>query len=365
MKKFATIALTSMLILGVAASASAAVDVYVSNVESYSPGAQNGGNPIAPGRDNPAEALGAPDDQFVSLGFGGELIVSFDQLLGGTISVTVSETTNGSYQNETAQVSVSKDGISWNDLGTATNDGGNQEDSFFQLNPEMCVKYVRITDTTNSQLHNNNADGFDVDAVGAEYTGECEEQQKELDLKIKNKNFGYVKNVVESEANTGGNTANGGNGGDAGNGGAVKNSDDDNTGGNGGNAGNGGNGGTIVTGDAFSVVTVANTVNTNITRTNACGCAGDLTLRVRNMNGAKVKNYIGSGADSGDNDANGGSASGNAGNGGNVENSEDGNTGGNGGNTGRGGHGGGILTGYASSIVTVFNDVNRNRTRVR
>lgn len=190
----------------------------------------------------------------------------------------------------------------------------------------------------------------------------------DLKIIVKNDNSAYVKNDVDVNAKTGNNDANGGYAGGAGNGGDVTDSDDDNTGGNGGNGGNGGDGGFIDTGNATAKSLVVNKVNTNKTDVDLCGCAtegfDDVTLKVKNYNRAKVKNYVDVDAKTGNNDANGGNSGGGAGNGGNVSNSDDDNTGGNGGNEGDGGSGGVIFTGHAKAKSKIVNRVNTNITRV-
>jgi hypothetical protein len=367
MKKFTLIALGVMLATTGFSNTALAATAYGDSVPSFSQGLQKGGAAVAANRSITSSVLGAPDASFFSLGFEGEIVVKFSQLLGGTLSVAVSETTNGTYPEETADVYVSEDGSSWTLAGVATNDGGNQQNSVIELQGDVCVQYVKVIDTTDANLHGNTADGFDVDAVAAEYTGECQRQEEERQQRIKvtNNNGAEVNNDVYVGASTGGNDANGGNGGSAGNGGSVNNSDDDNRGGNGGNSGNGGAGGAIYTGDAVATGNVANMVNFNTTRINGCNCGANL-IKVRNNNGALVNNSLRVKAKTGYNDANGGNVGGEggAGNGGSVNNSDDDNQGGNGGNTGNGGAGGWIQTGIADSLGSIVNNVNRNRTRI-
>ncbi|MBS3903139.1 MAG: hypothetical protein KGZ30_02050 [Anaplasmataceae bacterium] len=96
-------------------------------------------------------------------------------------------------------------------------------------------------------------------------------------IKAKNNNGASVTNNVGVKAKTGKNNANGGNvgggyvllidneiNGGTGNGGSVNNSNDQNQGGADGNSGNGGAGGTIITGPAFSVASILNTINSNL-----------------------------------------------------------------------------------------------------
>ncbi|OHA08511.1 MAG: hypothetical protein A3B37_00215 [Candidatus Sungbacteria bacterium RIFCSPLOWO2_01_FULL_59_16] len=181
---------------------------------------------------------------------------------------------------------------------------------------------------------------------------------------VKNENSAKVVNVVNTGADTGGNSADGGYGGGAGNGGSVTSSDDNNTGGNGGNGGNGGDGGIIVTGNADAKSVVINKVNTNVTEVDPCGCEDESVVVVKNKNRAKVINVVNTGADTGNNTANGGDTGNGGGNGGDVTNSDDDNTGGDGGNAGNGGWGGLIGTGNANAKTVIVNRVNRNITRI-
>ena len=96
---------------------------------------------------------------------------------------------------------------------------------------------------------------------------DCGRRGGDVETKVRNRNFAYVKNIVNTGANSGDNDANGGNGGNSGD---VENDDgdedqeiDDATTGNG---GAGGQGGTVRTGRADSLSTVQNYVNTNVTR---------------------------------------------------------------------------------------------------
>ncbi len=128
-------------------------------------------------RSNPAEALGANDGVFYSLGFGGSIILSFEQYMEDGIGddLFVYETTNGSYPLETASVEVSKDGVNWFMLTEqAVNTGGGMTGLDVSETGLDWFRYVQITDTTNPALHQNDADGFDLNAVKGKY-GVCSE----------------------------------------------------------------------------------------------------------------------------------------------------------------------------------------------
>ena len=192
------------------------------------------------------------------------------------------------------------------------------------------------------------------------------------DIEVENDNGAVVINNVESGANTGNNYAGGADGGNGGNGGNIRNGDDDvedSTTGNGGNGGNAGaaSGGLVMTGDAGSEAGVLNVVNSNATSVRtSCGCRGE--IEVENDNHALVVNHVGSGANTGDNEAKGADG-GSGGNGGNINNNdgeevEDSDTG-NGGNGGTAGEGGLVDTGSAYSRAGSVTIVNTNLTRVR
>jgi hypothetical protein len=85
------------------------------------------------------------------------------------------------------------------------------------------------------------------------------------DVTVRNNNNAWVTNNVESEAETGENTANGGDGEQGGNGGSASGKGNNN-GGNGGAGGDGEGDGLIMTGDASSGVVVVNRVNRTVTR---------------------------------------------------------------------------------------------------
>lgn len=141
-------------------------------------------NSVSPNRSDPMAAVGPEDGNsvgtFVSLGKEGSLTVKFQHSVmdGEGDDISVHETTNGSYPEETALVEVSYDGITWYELGTASNLNAGAN-SYFDLATISLpiVNYVRLTDTTDFGLFTeskySNADGFDVDAIDAVH-GLCE-----------------------------------------------------------------------------------------------------------------------------------------------------------------------------------------------
>ena len=175
------IVLSTIAAFLMAGTALAATTDYASSVVSYSPGTVNGGGSIASDRNDPSKALGAPEGTgasgtFVSLGFGGSITLEFPNYVGTNLTITTDETTNGSYPFETADVEVSQDGSTWTSIGPADNNNGagsNPHQTTLDVPSDMCIKYVRITDTSTAGDFPNGADGFDVDAVEATYDQTC------------------------------------------------------------------------------------------------------------------------------------------------------------------------------------------------
>src|SRR3989344_7511664 len=123
-----------------------------------------------------ASALGAPDGTFFSLGFGGSITIEFANYVGTNLSISTYEITNGAYPFETANVEVSQNGSTWTSVGTADNESGagpNPHTTDFNLASGTCIKFVRVTDTSDLAPFTNDADGFDVDAISATYDETC------------------------------------------------------------------------------------------------------------------------------------------------------------------------------------------------
>lgn len=387
----------SLLLFG-AATAFAATDNASSN-ESFVQGLQKNGAAVNVLRSNPADALGASDGAFVSLGYGGELTVGFAQNMSGNLLLAVQEVTGGPYPLETADVYVSTSAAGpWTLVGEATNEEG-LGDGITSLAVNTCYQYVRIIDTTDGDLHDATSDGFDIDSFTAEYDGSCPEPEvvtKPTSVYVSLHSGAMIMNEVHTAANTGGNLADGSYAGSGGDGGDIENGGgeqdvEESTTGNGGSGGDAGLGGAVQTGDALAESGVANTVNSNIVRIDSCGCNGSLTLgrvRVRTNDFAFLGNRVETAANTGGNDALG-SYAGEGGEGGDIENGDDngrenhrdGNGGGDdddgseqeiddsttgtGGDGGASDAGGSVLTGNATTRAAIVNLVNSNRIRIR
>lgn len=133
------------------------------------------GEYVLPERSNPDVVLNHSDD-FFSLGFGGTLIVEFEHGIYEPEIVIVTEVTGGNYPEELADVYVSATGDSWDNIGTATNDGsGTYKISSLNINGNIpYVKYVKIEDATKPEEFDprpagNPPDGFDLKTI--EITG--------------------------------------------------------------------------------------------------------------------------------------------------------------------------------------------------
>lgn len=356
---------------------------YASSLESSSLGTQKDGDPVGPGRDDATEALGAPDDAFVSLGYGGEVVLGFPLSMSGNLSVTVFETTNPPHPLEEAEIAVASDPAGpWTIVGTADNTG----DSEFTV--DQCFQYVRVVDTTDGDIHGDDSDGFDLDAIEATYDEECapaeEEEEDEGgdsgDVRISVRNTAMIFNSTQSLANTGGNYAGGSTGGSGGTGGGIASNGADQdiegaTTGSGGAGGNGSDGGLVTTGEASSHSYTRNVVNTTDVIVNRCACEGDDSgnVRIATRSTTILANDTSSAANSGLNMARG-SRGGEGGDGGNIgaNGGEDDGEGqelddvatGNGGTGGTGGIGGTVQTSAASSTATTENITDRTRVRV-
>ena len=133
----------------------------------YSPGNNHKNEPISPRATSPINALNEPNsfdksDRFVSLGIGGQIVVSFNEPVADTL--TLYEATWGNTTTEKAIVEVSSDGQNWNPLFKTryNSDTLNIHEFSYDLSDIGCIEYVRITDHSSGW-----GDGFDVDAVGA------------------------------------------------------------------------------------------------------------------------------------------------------------------------------------------------------
>lgn len=175
------VAITSILILAPTMSSNAFATSHLTYADTV---VDSDINHTTSGRTDPNQALG-PEDyvgqnpvSFVSLGFEGSITLSFDEPVGGML--TVFEATNGNtWPLEQVNVEVSADGAEWTSVGTATNEDrdpsrpNNRTISTFDLSEIGCISQVRLTDITAFSSGNPGPDYFDVDAVGITGDVEC------------------------------------------------------------------------------------------------------------------------------------------------------------------------------------------------
>lgn len=139
-------------------------------------GLRKDGNAVLTERSNPASALGAPDSpqpdiNFFSLGFGGWVTLGFGSPIynGPGDDIVTEEVTWGGYPLESADVFGMQDGMPYF-AGEVTNNYGTDGTDYADLPaPKTVFDSVTFVDTTDPSVHGNNADGYDLDAVGACY----------------------------------------------------------------------------------------------------------------------------------------------------------------------------------------------------
>jgi hypothetical protein len=153
----------------------------VNTVISFTQGPDHQGFAISPERSNPTKALGNPEDNdnlnvpinFVSLGFGGEIILKINYPLDISNSLSILqifETTWG-YSNcniypETANIYVSKDNVNWYFLGTTClNDNTIYTPNITGLDTLLYIKVKDISPVNRFQNFNFTSDGYDLDGV--------------------------------------------------------------------------------------------------------------------------------------------------------------------------------------------------------
>ena len=144
---------------------------FATEVVSYSPKKRIDGSTIPLERRNALLALGQPQYvdalNFVSLGFGGELVLKFQNpIANGTGNdVQVIESTFGNQPclryPEKVQAFASQDGCRWVYLGEGC------QDASFDLNTLQWAQYIRLRDVSPLEHPYNGdiADGYDVDGI--------------------------------------------------------------------------------------------------------------------------------------------------------------------------------------------------------
>lgn len=153
--KFKALALAAVAAVGLSGAASAAT-IYATSVDSFTPGPRT---LIEASRLDTNNALGSADGKFLSLGFGGEVVLSFGQAFGSPLAAT-EITFNRPIPAETADVYVGN-GSTWTLLGSASNWPATSTFTFAGY-----FTKVKVVDTSVAPGGGFLADGFDLDSVG-------------------------------------------------------------------------------------------------------------------------------------------------------------------------------------------------------
>jgi uncharacterized surface protein with fasciclin (FAS1) repeats len=143
---------------------------FAAEVVSFNQGNMKNGNPVALSRSNPESALGVPQNtnavNFVSLGFGGNIVVKFDYVVfdeeGYDLQIVETSFGNPSCNQypERANVEGSINGTEWIDLNVSA-----CQDVMVDINLIGALQYLRITDRSNASQFNSTADGYDLDGI--------------------------------------------------------------------------------------------------------------------------------------------------------------------------------------------------------
>ena len=100
---------------------------WADEVVSSSQGTMKNGSAVSANRSNPTSALGIAEETdaegtFFSLGFGGSIILKFDNGIADGVFVVESTHTQYFYPIESAQVDISEDGTNWFSAGRVARD---------------------------------------------------------------------------------------------------------------------------------------------------------------------------------------------------------------------------------------------------
>ncbi len=140
-------------VLAVSAAAVQAAPIYATSVVSFTQGAVE---KVLPGRADPEKAIGANDGGFVSLGFGGELVLGFSKpfrAIGQVFEITFNDPRR---HRESADLFVGNGG-EWTFVGSL------QNTLSLAFNVAGTFTQLKLVDTSNR--NGPTFDGFDVDAV--------------------------------------------------------------------------------------------------------------------------------------------------------------------------------------------------------
>ncbi|WP_027000087.1 DUF4114 domain-containing protein [Eisenibacter elegans] len=139
-------------------------------VVAFSQGLTNRGRAVAADRSDPSRALGQPiggdaKNSFVSLGFGGHIVLKFEQAIinGPGNDILVVETSFGAptcnKYPEKVEAFASQDGQNFVSLGIGC------LDSEFDLGDLEWAQYIKLVDVSNPADFRGEVDGYDLDGV--------------------------------------------------------------------------------------------------------------------------------------------------------------------------------------------------------
>jgi hypothetical protein len=153
---------------------------YADTVVTTAQGLRKDGTAVLLERSNASSSLGAPQSSglpsdpavpagsFYSLGFGGSIVVRFDNnyiIDGPGNDLQVWEVTGGVYPDELIELEASQDGTTWFPIGS-----GLTRDAMTDLGLSglSWARYIRLTDISNpNSFSDATADGYDLDAFSA------------------------------------------------------------------------------------------------------------------------------------------------------------------------------------------------------
>jgi hypothetical protein len=188
---------------------------YGHEVYSFNQGRNNLGGPVVTSRSNPLLALGQPQNidiengniNFVSLGFGGDIILKLQNKIEvvPTTTLSVYETTwnytNCNIYAEKAEIFVSSDNSNYKSLGTTCLNSNTVFDvSQSNLDSIQYIRIVDISDPQNFSQFSFVSDGYDLDGVSVFNNGPLPIELKYFGIDFENP-YLNIRIVTGSEAN--------------------------------------------------------------------------------------------------------------------------------------------------------------------
>lgn len=163
MKTFLGFAAAAALVTTMSVTTANAAVLYASQVDSFNQGAIIH---TSPGRDNPANALGASDGVFLSLGLGGDATFSFGTPAGASFGSPgmVVEVTKGKRSDHVESINIyGINGMTQTLIGSVINSGANAFATSFSFLFTGFFTQLKLVDT--SPAGGGSTDGFDIDSI--------------------------------------------------------------------------------------------------------------------------------------------------------------------------------------------------------